>query len=269
LPLGVSKLISRKVLSGRKKNQKETIMARGGTNVFCPQCKAIRICAVVPLYQLKKPKARNWQRQGHHDIHWFRRARRCSACGHRFLSAELNEKFVEELVRGRELLARKNRRVVKTIRERVSWLRRSETIPLELAKRFIEEALYWDHPSGGMVSVPGFSNRIYKCPVHGWSLELGANTILVGKAIDRCKSTINRYLERAATGLLIPQEELEAELKGQLRGSIANINGEEYIRYPDIGGQLQFGTHFLDLAHAAEFLIKSTGVSELCVKSNG
>jgi hypothetical protein len=176
---------------------------------------------------------------------------------------------VEELVKGRQLLAKKNRQVVAGIRRQTPWLRRKETIPLAIAKKFIEYALFWNHPSGSAVSVPSFSQRIHKSSVHGWSLDLGANTFLVGKAIERSKIAMNDYFDRAMAGQLIPEEELEAQLRIRIRGSVANVNGEEYKQYPDHGGELLFGVHYIDLRDAVEFLMKLPGIRELCVKTDG
>ena len=243
-------------------------MANGGTKIHCPKCKAIKICTVVPLYQLKKPKARNWRREDHNDIQWFRRGRRCTVCGHQFLSAELSEKFVEELVKGRQLLAKKNRQVVARIRRKTPWLRRKEKPQLNVAKEFIKHALFWNHPSGNAVSVPSFSQRICERSF-GWSLDLGANTLLIGKAIQRCKDVMNDYFDRAMTGQLIPEEELEALLRMRIRGSVANVNGDEYGQYPDNGGEMLFGVHYIDLRDAVDFFMKLPGVRELCVKANG
>ncbi|OWY70615.1 hypothetical protein B7486_13435 [cyanobacterium TDX16] len=53
----------------------------------------------------------------HTDIRWFRRGRSCLECGHEFLSAELPEEFVFELIRLRDALAGVKKHAEKYIAE--------------------------------------------------------------------------------------------------------------------------------------------------------
>jgi len=53
-------------------------------------------------------KARRWKNINHSDIQWFRRARECRVCKHRFTTAEINEELLNEIVELRERLAERN-----------------------------------------------------------------------------------------------------------------------------------------------------------------
>jgi len=74
-------------------------MKKGGTNIYCPGCKSFTVCRAIPPTRTGKPKAQRWHRTDHEDISWFRRGRECLSCGHLFLSAEVDEAFIEELAR--------------------------------------------------------------------------------------------------------------------------------------------------------------------------
>lgn len=73
--------------------------------MWCPSCKTIQVCAAVPLTHLGHESGQRWQRTDHPDIQWFRRGRCCKACGHEFVTAEMNEDHLEELVELRDALS--------------------------------------------------------------------------------------------------------------------------------------------------------------------
>ena len=76
----------------------------GGTNIPCPSCKEVRICeAIEPGWLgLANTNERRLSIIHHSDISWFRRGRRCRTCFYEFLTAELPEEFLYELVRLRD-----------------------------------------------------------------------------------------------------------------------------------------------------------------------
>ena len=76
----------------------------GGTKMYCPDCKKITICKAIPTTRLGKKSGQRWYRSDHEDINWFRRGRECLSCGHKFITAEMNEDFIEELVELRDAL---------------------------------------------------------------------------------------------------------------------------------------------------------------------
>ncbi len=80
-------------------------VAQGGTQMNCPYCGEVQICQAVPTTELGKPSGQRWYRKDHQDIRWFRRGRKCTACNKRFITAEVDEEFLNELVELRNALA--------------------------------------------------------------------------------------------------------------------------------------------------------------------
>ncbi|GMV90869.1 MAG: hypothetical protein AMXMBFR82_06470 [Candidatus Hydrogenedentota bacterium] len=71
---------------------------QGGTQMWCPECESVQVCAAVSLSRLGYESGQRWYKSDHPDINWFRRGRVCQNCGCEFVTAELNENFLEELV---------------------------------------------------------------------------------------------------------------------------------------------------------------------------
>jgi transcriptional regulator NrdR family protein len=78
---------------------------KGGTQMHCPKCKCIRVCRAIPTNEVGKKSGQRWYKTDHPDINWFRRGRQCLKCSHRFLTSEINEKYLDELVELREALS--------------------------------------------------------------------------------------------------------------------------------------------------------------------
>ena len=78
---------------------------QGGTHMWCPKCKEIRVCAAVPVTELGYESGQRWYRAEHPDINWFRRGRECMTCYHQFATAEMNEDLLWELADLRNALA--------------------------------------------------------------------------------------------------------------------------------------------------------------------
>jgi len=239
-------------------------MAKGGTKIYCPGCRTFSICKAISPTNIGKPKEQRWHRTDFQDIAWFRRGRLCLDCGHKFLSAEVDEIFIEELVELRERLADKQKAAIRKIRKNAPWLKRNETIPLELAKRFIRATAWWlTHSSSWPVRAPGHASRIYKSN-HGWAVDFGANTFLVGKAIERCRDVINDYLNNASKGCIPLKSDVVASLKKQVSGAVANVDGYEYAGYYPIDDQqLVFGAQSIDVSDAARFMLRESGIEDL------
>ncbi|WP_300464464.1 hypothetical protein [Desulfobacula sp.] len=79
----------------------------GGTKMYCPKCKEIRVCKAIPINDIdwEQKNAQRWYRKDHPDINWFRRGRECLECEHHFITSEINEKYIDELVELRNALA--------------------------------------------------------------------------------------------------------------------------------------------------------------------
>ncbi|GAB3903283.1 hypothetical protein GCM10028803_31450 [Larkinella knui] len=240
--------------------------------IHCPSCKKTTYTRSIPTYKIYQntnegdPKARLLCNSKHADILWYRRGRECQICGKIFLSAELDESFIEELVQLRELVIERNIRIIRRIKRNIHWIKYDEKVPEDFAKSFIRACAWWDkHPSGFPARAPRHADNIYLSSYYGWVLEFGANKFLVGKAIIRSANVVNTYIENAAKGTLIRKNELVNAISNAIAGSVANFYDDEYYTYPIYSGQLEFGVHAIDLADAAEFLIKNSDLEGLFV----
>ena len=77
---------------------------QGGTRIFCPFCKKFEVCKSVSTTLLGEKSGQRWRRVDHSDIQWFRRGRECLTCSTQFITAEIDEDFLEELVQLRDAL---------------------------------------------------------------------------------------------------------------------------------------------------------------------
>lgn len=79
----------------------------GGTQMHCPNCGTVRICSAVATTKVVSGirSGQRWRRLGHADLAYFRRGRQCQRCGHAWLSVEILESQLNELVELREALA--------------------------------------------------------------------------------------------------------------------------------------------------------------------
>jgi hypothetical protein len=77
---------------------------QGGTQKWCPQCKAIRVVRTVSTSSLGARSGQRFYRTNHEDIQYFRRGQECQTCWHDWLSAEVPEDFIDELVELRDAL---------------------------------------------------------------------------------------------------------------------------------------------------------------------
>jgi hypothetical protein len=80
-------------------------VAQGGTQMHCPYCGEVQVCRAISTTELGKRSGQRWYREDHEDIRWFRRGRECTACNNRFVTAEVDEDFLDELVELRNALA--------------------------------------------------------------------------------------------------------------------------------------------------------------------
>jgi|ERR1700736_4778654 hypothetical protein len=64
----------------------------------------------------------------------------------------------------------------------------------------------------------GHADRV-RMSRHGWAIDFGANSFLIGKAIQRCRNVIDQCRDLAASGQTISRSDLEAKLKKTMRRS--------------------------------------------------
>lgn len=77
---------------------------KGGTQMQCASCEVVRVCAAIPTSTLGYESGQRWYSTRYRDIHWFRRGRECQSCGDSWLTAEIREDFLEELMELRDAL---------------------------------------------------------------------------------------------------------------------------------------------------------------------
>lgn len=85
--------------------------------MYCPTCKTVTSCAGKSPSLVGLPSGQRWHRTDHPDIQWFRRLRLCNVCGEAFITAEINEGFLTELVELRSALAAVKEHAESYIRE--------------------------------------------------------------------------------------------------------------------------------------------------------
>jgi hypothetical protein len=100
---------------------------QGGTQKWCPQCEQVRVCTAVNPSSLGERSGQRWYKRDHKDIQWFRRGLVRQSCRHEWLSAELPEAYVDELVELRAALLE-----IKTNAE--AYSKESENAAKSLAK---------------------------------------------------------------------------------------------------------------------------------------
>lgn len=74
-------------------------------SIYCPTCKKVAACGEVdsgPLTQSHPPGNYYWPTFP--DLHWNRRVRACRECNHQFVTGELDEAHIDELVKLRNAL---------------------------------------------------------------------------------------------------------------------------------------------------------------------
>lgn len=96
---------------------------------------------------------------------------------------------------------------------------------------------------------------------HGWALEFGANTFLVGKAIERAARLIDDALGAASRSEHVSISRLEEDIRNAIAGAVARYDGNEYEgSYPITGDDLVFGAQSIDLKDAVNFLFATNGI---------
>jgi hypothetical protein len=125
----------------------------------------------------------------------------------------------------------------------------------ETAVRFVRASAWWLTHVHKPVRAPKHADRLYMSQ-HGWAVDFGANSFLVGKAIERCMDFLNQCREAAATGQIVLRVEIESKLKMTISGCVANSSGVEYGGYYPIRNEtLEFGAQGIGVDDGADFMI--------------
>jgi hypothetical protein len=131
----------------------------------------------------------------------------------------------------------------------------------ELAERFIRESAWWlTHSSNRPVRAPRHAERLYNSR-HGWAVDFGVNTFLVGKAIERCIRVLDRCCDETAAGQVLSRSDVEAKLKCVIRGAVANSNGQEYQGlYPAKNDMMEFGAQGIGVDDSVRFMLAESNL---------
>lgn len=134
------------------------------------------------------------------------------------------------------------------------------SITEEVAKLFIKKSAWWlKHPSGSAVRAPRHQHNVYGSNPD-WKIDFGANTFLVGRAIQRCLNTIESALEKISKGELVSYQDIRDRMSLNVRGAIANYDGYEYEGYYSAieGNDMVFGTQSIDISDFINCAIELT-----------
>lgn len=71
---------------------------QGGTQKWCPTCKAVRVVRRLAPSSLCPIPDQRVYRQESEDIHYFRRGQQCLNCYRSWVSAEVPETLIHELI---------------------------------------------------------------------------------------------------------------------------------------------------------------------------
>jgi hypothetical protein len=231
-------------------------MTGGGTKIFCPECQGIRVCRALSPTVLDQPSSRRVQDERYPDLNWFRRGRECLACAHKFLTGELDEDFIRELVELRRSWLRGVSKSAQSAARAAAKRERDETVPVEDARAFIRATAKWDHPSYSIVDAPKHANRIYKHAL-GWAIDFGANTFLPGMAVARSFREMSRIFSELADGKVVFREQAIERLIRTISGCVATHDGYEYNGYYPLDGYyLTFGTQLIDADDGARLILE-------------
>lgn len=149
--------------------------------------------------------------------------------------------------------------------ERLNSFLRIENIPKEMAEDFVRHSAFWDHPSGQYVRARKHAKNL-KSGYRGWTLPLGANDVLVGKAIERCQKLLKKYTENINSGIEVAnRDKLFSAFKMEISCSVANHAGYEYTSgySSSANGYMFFGTQIISLNDAAKFIFDTSDAESL------
>ena len=76
----------------------------GGTRMYCPECDEDTVCGARSPASLGEIATQSVRSVNDPGLNWFQRGRECLTCGHTFITAEISEDFVFELIKLRDAL---------------------------------------------------------------------------------------------------------------------------------------------------------------------
>ena len=134
------------------------------------------------------------------------------------------------------------------VRAKLDRFVRNDVVPIGVAQRLISDSAWWyGHPRGPVHAPKHYEN--VTAGHHGWELAFGANAFLVEKAIRRCIKLIGESVALAEKNAVrVDGKDLRQRLALQVRGSVANFEGNEYDGlYNTSDGFMHFGTQAINV----------------------
>ena len=157
---------------------------------------------------------------------------------------------------------------IENIRELHPLVSENPKVSLSLAQDFIKATAWWHtHSSGSPVRAPRHARRVYHS-VHGWSIDFGANSFLIEKAIRRCCNEVNDFLTAMKKGKKTDINDLKNKIKLHIRGAVSNYDNNEYeVYYPIDGEDMMFGAQSIDINDGLQFILRKTGINHPAIST--
>lgn len=179
---------------------------------------------------------------------------------------ETESKSIDQIIHQKAKLQKAElEKICDDIKNTHSWLNDNITIPKDLAIEFIIATVWWHtHRNGEPYRAPKFATNVYKNLQHGWSVDFGANTFLISKALHRSRIEINKFIEKTLNHESYSEKDLLKNLELHIRGAVANHNGYEYSGYYPLSGRdMMFGAHSIDVKDGIKFILGKSGLNTL------
>lgn len=263
-------------------------MSALGTKIYCPSCESVKICRAISPTELGESSGQRYYLPSHDDLRWFRRGRECQTCFHLFLTAELEEEFIDELAKLRKLVMsqrdeiahlkeeltmagegnnRKSQLQLKAdeLRKKVPWLYGSTKVPYAAVHDLVARSAWWiRHPSSDQpVRAKRHADRL-DYDGEFWRVGFGGNSFLPELLIQRSRSVFTSHLNSVLEGNELNEDLLADQLKAIATRCVSNHEGELYNgSYPLQGEDMVFGTQSIDVHDIARTLVGWSGINSL------
>lgn len=155
---------------------------------------------------------------------------------------------------------------VKVVRAKLGRFVKNDQMPMGVAQRLISDSAWWYGHPHGPARAPKHHERVTS-GTYGWKIEFGANYFLVEVAIRRCLTLIGEAADLAEkSGGKVDESDLRERLVMQVRGSVANFNGNEYDGFYDtVKGFMLFGTQAINVNDFVGTICDLTEIHRICI----
>jgi hypothetical protein len=139
-------------------------------------------------------------------------------------------KKIEKLKKEKEAVFVKKIEKLETIeKDKVFLLEENGKVRLSLARKLIEESVYWDHPKyNDLVRAPSHQNHI--SDFYPWKIKFGSNTFCISQSVLACQSILIEFLNTEKRDI-VTMKELYEKLTLKISNSVENGQGRQYS-YP-------------------------------------